>query len=123
MPIHSPTSFVLDGETYEFVKPDRQGPVSGVRSWLLGEYPKVFAWVPLKAGGRVGVYAEAVHWNATQIHVRWFDDDKESLTAWVAKEDVRPVTASEWDIDQFNRCEESLRSIRWGKRPPGFLPE
>ncbi len=123
MPIYPPTSFLLDGRTYEFLSPEREGNVEDVRSWLLGEYPKVYAKVPLKEGGTMGVYAEATHWNATQISVLWYDDDLESLNAWLPKGDVRPVTNSEWDIDRYNRCPEMLRVVQWGKRFPGFLPE
>jgi len=54
--------------------------------------------------------------------VQWYDDDKDGLTAWLPEEDVRPVTNSEWDIDQHNRCPEALRGVRWSKRLPGFLP-
>ncbi|MFS2090543.1 hypothetical protein [Paenarthrobacter nicotinovorans] len=71
----------------------------------------------------VAVYAEATHWNTTQIHIRWYDDNKDNLIAWIPRHHVRPVTESEWDIDQYNRCPENLRSIRWGNRMPGMLPE
>lgn len=40
------------------------------------------------------------------------DDAKDTLTAWLPKNDVRPGTNPEWDIDQYNRCPESLRAIR-----------
>lgn len=50
MPILPPTSFLLDGQTYEFVRPERVGPVEDVKSWVLGNYPKVHALVPLQAG-------------------------------------------------------------------------
>ncbi|BCW61827.1 hypothetical protein [Arthrobacter sp. StoSoilB22] len=123
MPTYPPTSFLLDGATYEFTHPERVGPHEDIRSWELGHYPKVHAQVPLKAGGTVAVYAEATQWNKTQISVQWYDDDKVSLTAWLSREKVRPVTNSEWDIDEYNRCPEWLRSVQWGKRPPGFLPE
>ncbi len=123
MPIYPPTSFLLAGVTYEFELPDRVGAIEDVRSWEPGQQPKVHAVVPLKACARVGDYALATHWNRTQVSVQWFDDDKESLTAWLPKENIRPVTNSEWDIDEYNRCPEWLRSIQWGKRLPGFLPE
>jgi hypothetical protein len=123
MPILPPTSFVLEGRAYEFVRPERVGSVEDVRSWEVGSYPKVHANVPLRGGGSVAVYAHATHWNRTQINIRWDDDEKDTLTAWLPKNDVRPATNSEWDIDQYNRCPESLRAIRWGKRLPGFLPE
>ncbi|UXM92579.1 hypothetical protein [Paenarthrobacter sp. JL.01a] len=123
MPILPPTSFHLDGVTYDFIQPDRIGPVEDVQSWGLGNQPKVQAQIPLKTGGTITVYAEATHWNRTQIHVRWHDDNKDSLTAWLLRDQVRPVTESEWDIDQYNRCPEWLRPAQWGKRLPGFLPE
>ncbi|SEI44418.1 hypothetical protein SAMN04487917_101323 [Arthrobacter sp. yr096] len=122
MPIYPPTSFLLDGVTYEFEHPERAGPVEDVRSWEIDQQPKVHAQIPLKDGGKIAVYAHATHWNRTQIGVQWYDDDKDSLTAWIPKEDVRPVTNSEWDIDEYNRCPEWLRVIQWGKRLPGFLP-
>ncbi len=123
MQIYPPTSFVLSGETYAFLSPEREGPIEDVRSWEMDRYPKVHAQVPLKGGGLVAVYAHATHWNRTQISVRWYDDEKDSLTAWLPKESVRTVTASEWDLDEYNRCPEWLRMIQWEKRFPGFLPE
>ncbi|NWL13332.1 hypothetical protein DM793_18870 [Paenarthrobacter nitroguajacolicus] len=123
MPILPPMSFLLNEQTYEFLRPERVGPVEDVRSWEWGNYPKVHALVPLQAGGTAGVYAHATHWNRSQIHVQWYDDDRESLSAWLPKDDVRPATNSEWDIDEYNRCPEWLRVVRWGKRMPGFLPE
>ncbi|WP_024817116.1 hypothetical protein [Arthrobacter sp. 31Y] len=123
MPTYPPTSFVLEGVTYDFVHPERVGPVEQVKSWEWGQYPKVHALLPLRDGGTVAVYAEAKYWNRTQINVQWYDDDKVSLNAWLPMNDVRPVTNSEWDIDQYNRCPELLRPVGWGKRLPGFLPE
>ena len=123
MSIHPPKSFLLDGNTYEFASPERVGPVEDVKSWEWGHYPKVHALVLLKAGGTLGVYAHATHWNLAQIHVQWYDDEKDSLSAWLPKENVRPVTNSEWDIDEYNRCPGWLRMVQWGKRFPGFLPE
>lgn len=123
MPILPLTSFLLDGRRYEFVHPERVGPAGDVRSWPMGEYPKVHVKVPLRAGGGVLVYARATHWNRTQVNVQWMDDNMDALTAWVGNDDVRPVTDSEWDIDEYNRCPEWLRPVQWGKRMPGFLPE
>lgn len=123
MPILPPASFLLAGVTYEFAHPERVGAVEDVRSWEPGQQPKVHAQVPLKAGGHAGVYAHATHWNRAQISVQWYDDNKDSLTAWIPKDDVRPVTNSEWDIDEYNRCPQWLRFIQWGKRLPGFPPE
>ncbi|MFJ4286630.1 hypothetical protein ACIPY0_13410 [Paenarthrobacter nicotinovorans] len=45
MPIYPPSSFLLNGQEYFFVSPERVGPVGEVRSWLLNDYPKVFALV------------------------------------------------------------------------------
>ncbi|KUM34521.1 hypothetical protein [Arthrobacter sp. EpRS71] len=123
MPKYPPTSFLLEGVTYEFLSPERVGPHEDIHSWEWGHYPKVHAHIPLNNGGTVPVYANATHWNKTQISVQWYDDDKVSLTAWLPKSDVRPATDSEWDIDEYNRCPEMLRVIQWGKRLPGFLPE
>ncbi|MFP3579996.1 hypothetical protein SB659_10485 [Arthrobacter sp. SIMBA_036] len=122
-PMPPPRRFLLDGRTHEYIEPERDGPVEDVRSWLMGEYPRVHARVPLAAGGTVYVYASATHWDRNQIHVQWYDDNKASLTAWLAKADIRPVTDSEWDIDQYNRTPDWLKSTRWGYRFPGFLPE
>lgn len=122
-PILPPTSFLLGGQTFEFVHPERVGPVDEVNSWEMNHYPKVHAQVPLRGGGLVAVYAHATHWNRAQISVNWYDDDKVSLSAWLPKENVRPVTNSEWDIDEYNRCPDWLRVVQWGKRFPGFLPE
>jgi hypothetical protein len=122
MPLLPLTSFTLAGVVYDFARVERQGAIEDVHSWPMGQYPKVRAIVPLTAGGDVTVYAEATHWNRSQVHVRWFDDDQDSLTTWLPKESVSPVTDSEWDIDQYNRCPEWLRGVRWAKRLPGFLP-
>lgn len=122
MPILPLTTFLLDGRTYDHVRGDRVGPVEDVQSWGMNNQPKVHAQIPLSTGGSIDVYAQATHWNQTQIHIRWHDDNKDSLTTWLPKADVRPVTNSEWDIDQYNRCPEELRTIRWGKRMPGILP-
>lgn len=123
MPTYPPSMFELEGVTYEFMEVARIGPVEDVRSWPLDGRPKVHAQIPLKTGGTIAVYAHATHWSKTQISVQWYDDDKISLATWLPKESVRPVTESEWDIDEYNRCPEMLRVIQWGKRMPGILPE
>jgi hypothetical protein len=123
VPIPKQTTFVIEGVTYELAEADRVGRISAVRTWPPNERPKVHATVTLQDGGTTTVYAEATAWNQTQIHVRWHDDNTDSLTTWAPKADVRPVTESEWDIDQYNRTPEWSRPIRWGHRMPGFLPE
>ncbi|WP_231745516.1 hypothetical protein [Arthrobacter sp. EpRS71] len=40
-----------------------------------------------------------------------------SLNAWLPKDDVRPVTDSEGDIDEYNRCPGWLRVVRWEEIP------
>lgn len=114
-------SFTLDGTTYEYLQPV-VGP-EGARSWEYGHYPKVMAGIPLTDGGTVNVYACASRWTPTHINTTWTDDTHHPHTAWIPSENVRPVTDSEWDIEQYRRCPEHLRGIRWGKRLPGFLPE
>ena len=119
----APTSFVLGGVTHEFADPGRQMPIGTVCTWTPGEWPKVHAQVPLQAGGTVEVYGEATAWTPEQIHIRWDDDNKDTCQAWLPAFDVRRVTDSEWDIDQYNRTPEWSRPTRWGHRLPGFLPE
>lgn len=123
MPILPLTRFVLAEEVYDLARVERCGPVEEVRSWPMDQRPKVRALVPLAGDGSLAVYAEATHWNRSQVHVQWVDDNKDSFVTWLPSESVSPVTDSEWDIDQFHRCPEWLRSVRWGKRLPGFLPE
>lgn len=40
-----------------------------VQSWEYGHYPKVFASVPLTAGGTIGVYGESSRWSHTHVSV------------------------------------------------------
>ena len=115
-------TFTLDGTTYDYLRSE-PGPGEDPRSWEYGHEPKVSADVPLAGGGTVTVYATANRWTATQLIVSWFDDDGHPHWAWVPSVNVRRVTASEWDIDQYRRCPANLRHIRWGNRLPGFLPE
>jgi hypothetical protein len=115
-------SFTLSGETHEYLNSQAFGDPAEVRSWEYGHYPKVVATLSLTGGGSVDVYAKASRWSPTHISVSWMDDEQHSYWAWVPKDNVRPATDSEWDIDQYRRCPEHLRGIRWGKRLPGFLP-
>jgi hypothetical protein len=114
--------FTLDGETYNYLTPDGGRPEE-THSWEYGKYPKVMATIPLTDGGTVDVYARASRWTPTHVNVTWLDDTDHPHTAWVPKNNVRRVTDSEWDIEEYRRRPEHLRSIRWGKRLPGFLPE
>lgn len=57
------------------------------------------------------------------ILTRCRDDEGHYHSAWVPKENVRRMTASEWDIIEYHQCPPELRCIRCGKRLPGFLPE
>lgn len=77
--------------------------------------------VPLAGGLTVDVYAVAERWNPSYVLVAWGDDEDHKHWAWVPAGNVRRVTGSEWDIEEYRRCPEKLRSIRWGKRLPGFL--
>jgi hypothetical protein len=116
-------SFTLDGETYEYLRPDPGHPPEVTRSWEYGKYPKVMASVPLAAGGTMDVYAHADRWNPSHILVSWVDDEWHHHWAWVPAGNVRRVTDSQWDIEEYRRCPEHLRGVRWGTRLPGFLPE
>jgi hypothetical protein len=114
-------SFTLDGECYEYLMPD-PGHAEDTRSWTYGKYPKVLASLPLAGGGTVDVYATADRWTPSHILVSWLDDGWRRRWAWVPAGNVRRVTESEWDIEEYRRCPENLRGIRWGDRLPGFLP-
>ncbi|MET4094549.1 hypothetical protein [Arthrobacter sp. UYCu712] len=115
-------SFTLDGVTYEYLMPDLDHSPDDTHSWTYGQYPKIVASVLLADGGTVDVYAQADRWNPSQILVSWQDDDYRPHWAWIPAGNVRRVTDSEWDIEEYRRCPEHLRGIRWGSRPPGFLP-
>lgn len=78
--------------------------------------------VPLTGGGTVDVYAEAERWNPSYVLVAWTDAGDHKHWAWIPAGNVRRVTDSEWDIDEYRHCPEKLRAIRWGDRLPGFLP-
>lgn len=115
-------SFTQDGTTYEYLKPIGSESHEDVQSWEYGHYPKVLAAVPLAGGGTVNVYGESSRWSSTHVSVSWVDDNQQTSWAWIPKANVRRATDSEWDIDQYRRCAEVNRVIRWGKRLPGFLP-
>ncbi|WP_400158532.1 hypothetical protein [Arthrobacter sp. BPSS-3] len=115
-------SFTLDGETFEYLQPDSGNGPEDAQSWTYGAYPKVRAAVPLAAGGSVPVYASAERWNPSSVLVRWADDGRHSHWAWIPAGNVERVTDSEWDIEEYRRCPEKFRAIRWGDRLPGFLP-
>lgn len=115
-------SFTFDGVTYEYLRPDPGHQPEDAKSWDYGKHPKVMATVPLAGGGTVDVYAVAERWNPSHILVSWGDDDWHAHWAWVPAGNVRKVTDSEWDINEYRHCPEHLRSIRWGHRLPGFLP-
>jgi hypothetical protein len=114
-------SFTLDGITYEYLLPD-PGHLGATRSWECGKYPKVMATVALAGGGAIEVYARAERWNPSYVLVAWQDDDWHPHWAWIPAGNVRRVTDSEWDIEEYRRCPENLRGIRWAVRLPGFLP-
>ena len=116
-------SFTLGGVSYEYLTPPKPQRLHLIRSWEYGHWPRVEAAVPIAGGATVSVYGEASRWSDEQVHVRWADDDGHFHAAWLPIENVRRLTASEWDIIEFHRCPESLRHIQWGKRLPGFLPE
>lgn len=115
-------SSIVDRTTYEFENPKGFESPDEVHSWEYGNYPKVVASVSVTSGARVDVYGDATRWSLTHISVSWMDDAQHTHWAWMPKDDVRQVTDSEWDIEEYSRCPENLRSIRWGNRLPGFLP-
>jgi hypothetical protein len=41
---------------------------------------------------------------------------------WIAAGNVRRVTDSEWDVEEYRRCREKLRAIQRSNRLPGFFP-
>ncbi|MFJ5693307.1 hypothetical protein ACIP9X_05575 [Arthrobacter sp. NPDC093125] len=116
-------TFTLTGVKYEYLTPALEGEPDEVHSWEYGHWPRVEAAVPLQGGGTVNLYAEAMRWGLGQILTRWRDDEGHMHSAWLPKDNVRRLTASEWDIIEYHLCPPELRPIRWGKRLPGFLPE
>ncbi len=61
--VYGMASFTLDGEMYEYLKPDPGHPPEEAKSWEYGSYPKILASLPLADGGTVRVYAVAERWN------------------------------------------------------------
>lgn len=114
--------FSLGGKFFEYAAPSLARGLEA-HSWEYGHWPRVEAAVPLTGGGTVAVWAEASRWAGDFIHVRWQDGDEHYHQAWVPKERVRRLTASEWDIIEYQQCPPELRPVRWGQRLPGFLPE
>ncbi|SDL61376.1 hypothetical protein SAMN04487916_111101 [Arthrobacter sp. ov407] len=80
------------------------------------------ATLPLADGATVDDYAVAERWNPSYVLVSWADDGDQAHWAWIPCRNVRRVTDSEWDIEEYRRCPKNLRGIRWGDRLPGFLP-
>jgi hypothetical protein len=115
-------SFTLDGKTYEYLMPDPGHPPEATRSWEYGNYPKVLATLPLADGGLIEVYAVAERWNPSHILASWQDDDMHPHWAWVPAGNVERVNDSDWDVEEYRRCPENLRAVRWASRLPGFLP-
>ena len=116
-------SFIHAGVTYDYATPPIDAQPDDVRSWEYGSWPRVEIDVPLTGGGTVAVFGEATRWTATQILVTWVDDAGHYHSAWVPPGNVRKLTASEWDIIEYNMCPPERRPIRWGNRFPGMLPE
>lgn len=116
-------TFILDGVTYDYLQPRPDVGPASTHSWEYGHWPRVEAHVPLTDGGSVSVYGEATRWGGAQLLVQWRDDSGHYQDAWLPAASVRKLTASEWDIIEYHACPENLRSIRWGNRLPGFLPE
>lgn len=121
--IRAMPTFTLAGVSYDYLAPMVEGDPEEVHSWEYGQWPRVEAAVPLKDGGTVAVYGEAMRWGHEQVIVRWLDDEEHAHAAWIPAANVRRLTASEWDIIAYHQCPPELRSIQWAKRLPGFLPE
>jgi hypothetical protein len=116
-------TFTLAGIAYDDVQAQPDAEPAEYQTWEYGHWPRVEADPPLTGGGTVPVYAEASPWTGQHVHVRWADDQGSHHGAWIPKGSVRRLTASEWDIIEYDRCPAELRPVRWGKRLPGFLPE
>lgn len=116
-------TFNLAGVAYEYVAPEFEGDREEIHSWEYGKWPRVGVDVPLSTGGTVEVYGEAMRWGHGVVLALWSDDEGHMHSAWLPKDNVRRLTASEWDIIEYNQCPPDLRPIRWGTRLPGFLPE
>lgn len=120
--VYGMASFTLDGEPFEYLKPDPGHSPEDAKSSTYGQYPKIRAALLLADGGAVTVYAVAERWNPSHILVSWADDGRHSHWAWIPTGNVERLTDSEWDIEEYRRCPDNLRHIRWGNRLPGFLP-
>lgn len=118
--MHMP-SFILDGTTYDYDRGE-PGEIGTAKSWEYSKYPKIMATLTLAGGGTLDVHAQAQRWTHTHVLASWEDDDRRPHWAWLPADHVRRVTDSEWDIREFHRCPENLRSVRWADRLPGFLP-
>lgn len=119
--IYRMAAFTLDGEMYEYLKPDPGHQPEDTKSWTYGNYPKVIATLPLADGGTIGVYAVAERWNPSCVLVSWAGDGDHARWAWIPAGNIRRVTDSEWDIEEFRHCPEELRAIQWSKRLPARL--
>ena len=120
--VYGMASSTLDGETFEYLKPEPGHAPEDARSWTYGNYPKIRANIPLVDGTTVTVYAVAERWNPSHVLVSWQDDGRHAHWAWIPAGNVDRVSDSEWDIEEYRRCPDKLRAIRWGDRLPGFLP-
>lgn len=116
-------TFTLAGAEYDYMTPTLGAVPEDVHSWEYGKWHKVEAAVPLKGGGTVSVYGQASRWGHDHILTAWLDDEGHTHSAWIPSSGVRRLTASEWDIIEYHACPPALRSIRWGNRFPGLLPE
>jgi hypothetical protein len=74
--IRAMPTFTLAGVEYEYLAPKLEGDPEEIHSWEYGQWPRVEAAVPLKDGGTVSVYGEAMRWGHEQIIVRWLDDEE-----------------------------------------------
>jgi hypothetical protein len=92
---------------------------------VAGRLPFPLTGLDTDNGGEFTNYALAGWATERNIYftrVSWVDDEWHHHWAWIPAGNVRRVTDSEWDIEEYRRCPEKLRWIRWGNRLPGFLP-
>jgi hypothetical protein len=115
-------SFTLDGETHECLRPDPGHAPEDTHSRTYGKYPKVLATLILGRRSEVDVYAHAEHWNPSHVCSCPGRTTTGGRRAWIQAGNVRPVTASEWDLEEYRRRPEKRRGSQWGSRLPGFLP-
>ena len=95
-------SFTLDGDTYEYLRPDPGRESEDARSRAYGDYPRVLAAVPLADGSTVDVYGVAARWDSHPSHVfvAWADDDMRPHWAWIPAGNVECLNGADWNVEE-----------------------